>query len=73
MRSLPVQAHTLGFIAAGFLSIVAVGAGAAWWTLFALDWPGSFRGDAVAIALAAAIVGQPGLAWAAAFGLKPKT
>ncbi len=73
VRSLPVKAHHLGYIAAGFLTVVAVGAGAAWWTLFALDWPGTFRGDAVAIALAAAIIGQPALSWAAALGLRPKT
>jgi len=67
-----VSPQVLGFLAAGFLSIVAFGAAMAWWSIFAADWPNSFRSSAVAITLAIAILGQPVFAWGVAFGLRPR-
>jgi hypothetical protein len=72
VRDLPLPAPVLGLLAASFLTIVAFGAAMAWWSIFVVDWPRDFRGNAVAIALATAIVGQPAFAWAAARGLRAR-
>jgi len=70
VRALPLPAQVLGLLAAGFLSIVAFGAAMAWWSIFAVDWPNSFRESTVAITLAIAILGQPVFAWGVACGLR---
>lgn len=72
IRDLPIPAHALGYLAATFLSLVAFGALMAWWSIFAVDWPCSFRGASIAGTIAFAIVGQPVLAWIVARGLRER-
>jgi len=69
---LPVRAINLGYAAVGFLAIVALGALAAWWGIFAHDWPCSLRGNAIAAAIALAVVGQPIFAAIIVRGLRSK-
>jgi hypothetical protein len=71
-RDLRVQPVTLGYLAVGFLGLVAFGAFMAWWSIFATDWPCSFRGSVIAGTLALAILGQPLFAWLIASGLRRK-
>jgi hypothetical protein len=70
--NLRLPAWGVGYLAAGFVSIIAFGALMAWWSIFVKSWPHGFRGGAVAVALAMAIVGQPLLAWTIAPGLRAK-
>jgi hypothetical protein len=71
-RSLVIQASTLGQIAAGFLSLIAVGAIFAWGRIFLEDWPCSFSGSAIAMTIGLAILGQPVFAWVIALGMRAK-
>lgn len=69
---LSVKVWVLGYLAALFVSIVAFGALMAWWSIFVPHWPSGFRARTVATTLCLAIVGQPGLAWLIAPGLRTK-
>jgi len=62
----------IGYLGAAFVSVVAFGAAMAWWSVFVTSWPHGFRGGAVAIVIAIAIVGQPMLSWLIAPGLQAK-
>jgi hypothetical protein len=68
-----VPARKLAYGAAGFVTVLAFGGLMAWWSIFATHWPSGFRGAAIGVTLALAVVGQPGFAWVIAYGLKPKT
>lgn len=70
--NLPVKLTTFGILGAGFVTVVAVGAGTSWLGLFHKDWPDGFYNAVISSALALAIVGQPVFAWMIAAGLRPK-
>jgi hypothetical protein len=69
---LPAKPFALGVIATGFLTVIAIGAMAAWWGVFGSNWPCSFRGSIVALTVALAAVTPPIFAGVIAKGLRPK-
>jgi len=69
---LVVKLPTFGFLAAGFVTLVAFGACVAWMGLFHQDWPHGFYNGVITVVLAVAILAQPVFAWIVAFGLRTK-
>jgi hypothetical protein len=72
VSALPLSAFHLGLGAVGLLTIVAAGGLLAWIGVYANHWPCSMRQDFIAVAIMAAIVGQPVFAAVIAKGLKAK-
>lgn len=73
IRNLPISAAKLGGLSVGVLVFVAAGAGAAWWEIFACDFPSRLSGIMIAIGIAVAIVAEPVLAVLFGLGLRKKT
>jgi hypothetical protein len=69
IRNLQISPRTLASWAAGFLGVVAVAAFLCWTGVFLDHWPDNWRGALVAFIIAAAIIGQPALAWVIARGI----
>ena len=69
--NLPVSVPVLGFIAVAFVGVIGFGAFLAWWSTFVNHWPKHFQGEAIAVTIAVAVVGQPIFALLLALGLKP--
>lgn len=70
---LPASAFTLGVAAVVLLAFVAFGALMAWVGIYADNWPCSFRGNAIAIAIVIAVVSQPIFATVITRGLRSKS
>ena len=67
---LPLSVAWMGVLVVLFVALIAFGALMAWWSTFIDHWPAHFQGRAVAVVLAAAIVGQPLFAFLLACGLR---
>jgi hypothetical protein len=72
VRNLPISAAKLGGVSVGVLMFVAAGAGAAWWEIFACNFPSHVSGILIAIGIAVAIVAEPVLAVLFGLGLRKK-
>jgi hypothetical protein len=73
VRNLPLSLQAMGFLVVAFVTVLAVGAFASWWSIFVTPhWPSGVRADAVAVSLGLAIVAQPVVAGFIAAGLRTK-
>ena len=68
-RRLRVSPGALAIASTTVLSLLAVGAGAAWWDLFS-QWPDSLTGQTQAVCLALGIVVQPCFSLAIALNVR---